>query len=158
MPLWSYAFERQQMPMSGVLPMNGDHQRVADSVLEDEPRSRLEPYREVILRWRRQGRSYRRICKLLGDEFDLKVGRTALHEFVWRRSRPRKVAPEPEIEQPTMLATEPAQAPMPVTKLTAEERAAQIEFIRSLNQPTLEEQPKQGWDFDLDKPRTIQKL
>jgi hypothetical protein len=158
MPLWSYAFDRQQMPMSGVLPMNGDHQRVADSVLEDEPRSRLEPYREVILRWRRQGRSYRRICKLLGDKFDLKVGRTALHEFVWRRSRPRKVAPEPEIEQPTMLATEPAQAPMPVTKLTAEERAAQIEFIRSLNQPTLEEQPKQGWDFDLDKPRTIQKL
>ena len=138
--------------------MNGDHQRVADSVLEDEPRSRLEPYREVILRWRRQGRSYRRICKLLGDKFDLKVGRTALHEFVWRRSRPRKVAPEPGIEQPTMLATEPAQAPMPVTKLTAEERAAQIEFIRSLNQPTLEEQPKQGWDFDLDKPRTIQKL
>ena len=158
MPLWSYAFERQRMPMSGVLPMNGDHQRIADSVLEDEPRSRLEPYREVILRWRRQGRSYRRICKLLGDKFDLKVGRTALHEFVWRRSRPRKVAPEPEIEQPTMLATEPAQAPMPVTKLTAEERAAQIEFIRSLNQPTLEEQPKQGWDFDLDKPRTIQKL
>jgi len=158
MPLWSYAFERQQMPMSGVLPMNGDHQRVADSVLEDEPRSRLEPYREVILRWRRQGRSYRRICKLLGDKFDLKVGRTALHEFVWRRSRPRKVAPEPEIEQPTMLATEPAQAPMPVTKLTAEERAAQIEFIRSLNQPTLEDQPKRGWDFDLDKPRTIQKL
>jgi hypothetical protein len=158
MPLWSYAFERQQMPMSGVLPMNGDHQRVADSVLEDEPRSRLEPYREVILRWRRQGRSYRRICKLLGDKFNLKVGRTALHEFVWRRSRPRKVAPEPEIEQPTMLAPEPAQAAMPVTKLTAEERAAQIEFIRSLNQPTLEEQPKQGWDFDLDKPRTIQKL
>ncbi len=146
------------MLMSGVLPMNGDHQRIADSVLDDEPRSRLEPYREVILRWRRQGRSYRRICKLLGDKFDLKVGRTALHEFVWRRSRPRKVAPEPEIEQPTMLATEPAQAPMPVTKLTAEERAAQIEFIRSLNQPTLEEQPKQGWDFDLDKPRTIQKL
>ena len=146
------------MPMSGVLPMNGDHQRIADTVLEDEPRSRLEPYREVILRWRRQGRSYRRICKLLGDKFDLKVGRTALHEFVWRRSRPRKVAPEPEIEQPTMLATEPAQAPMPVTKLTAEERAAQIEFIRSLNQPTSEEQSKPGWDFDLDKPRTIQKL
>ena len=158
MPLWSYDFERQQMPMSGVLPMNGDHQRVAVSVLEDEPRSRLEPYREVILRWRRQGRSYRRICKLLGDKFDLKVGRTALHEFVWRRSRPRKVPPEPEIEQPRMLAPEPAQAPMPVTKLTAEERAAQIEFIRSLNQPMLEEQPKQGWDFDLDKPRTIQKL
>ena len=46
----------------------------------------------------------------------------------------------------------------PVPQLSAEERAVQIEFIRSLNRPTLEEQPKQGWDFDLDKPRTIQKL
>jgi hypothetical protein len=43
-------------------------------------------------------------------------------------------------------------------KLTAEERAAQVEFIRSLNQPTSEEQPKPGWNFDVDKPRTIQKL
>ena len=146
------------MPMSGVLPMNGDHQRVADSVLEDEPRSRLEPYREVILRWRRQGRSYRRICKLLGDKFDLKVGRTALHEFVWRRSRPRKVNAEPEIEQAAGLAVERMPLTTPIPKLSGEERAAQIEFIRSLNQPTLEEQPKQGWDFDLDKPRTIQKL
>jgi hypothetical protein len=158
MPLWSYAFERQRMPMSGVLPMNGDHQRIADSVLDDAPRSRLEPYREVILRWRRQGRSYRRICKLLGDKFDLKVGRTALHEFVQRRSRPRKVNAEPEIEQPMIPAAEPDQAARHGKRLTAEERAAQVEFIRSLNQPTLEEQPKPGWNFDLDKPRTIQKL
>jgi len=43
-------------------------------------------------------------------------------------------------------------------RLSAEERAAQVEFIRSLNQkPVLEEQPKPGWNFDTDKPRTIQK-
>lgn len=138
--------------------MNEDLQRIADSAPEDEPRSRLEPYRDVILRWRRQGRSYRRICKLLGDKFGLKVGRTALHEFVWRRSRPRKAKPERHVEQPTALAAEPVEAAVPATRLSTEERAAQVEFIRSLNQPTFEEQPKPGWNFDLDKPRTIQKV
>ena len=142
----------------GVSPMNDDLLRIADSVPEDGPRSRLEPYREVILRWRRQGRSYRRICQLLGHKFELKVGRTALHEFVRRRSRPRKAAPEPEIDKATILAAEPRQAEQPPKRLSPEERAAQIEFIRSLNQPTLaEQQPKPGWNFDVDKPRTIQK-
>jgi hypothetical protein len=158
MPLLSYASDGQGTPVSGVLPMNEDFQRIIDSVPEDEPRSRLEPYREAILRWRRQGRSYRRICKLLADNFDLEVGKSALHEFVQRRSRPRKVNTEPEIEQPMIPAAEPDQAARHGKRLTAEERAAQVEFIRSLNQPTLEEQPKLGWNFDLDKPRTIQKL
>ncbi len=108
MPVWSYLFERERMRKLGVSPMNEDLLRIADSVPEDGPRSRLEPYREVILRWRRQGRSYRRICQLLGDKFGLKVGRTALHEFVRRRSRPRKAAPEPEIDKATILAAEPS--------------------------------------------------
>ena len=47
--------------------MNSELQRIFDSVPEDEPRSHLEPYRELILRWRRQGRSYRRIRQLLID-------------------------------------------------------------------------------------------
>lgn len=159
MLLWSYPFERQRTPEAGVAPMNDDFLRIADEVPEDEPRSCLEPYRDVILRWRRQGRSYRRICKLLGEKFGLKVGRTALHEFVWRRSRPRKATPEPEVKQPTSFGeAAPMQPATPIPKLSAQERAAQIEFIRSLNQPTSEEQPKPGWDFDLDKPRTIQKL
>jgi hypothetical protein len=43
-------------------------------------------------------------------------------------------------------------------RLSAEERAAQVEFIRSLNnKPVVEEQPKTGWNFAVDKPRTIQK-
>jgi hypothetical protein len=55
----------------------------------DEPRSRAEPYRELILRWRRQGRSYRRIREWLAAR-GVEIGITALHEFVQRRSRPRK--------------------------------------------------------------------
>ncbi len=138
--------------------MNEDFQRIIDGLPEDEPRSRLEPYREIILRWRRQGRSYRRICTLLAAKFELKVGRTALHEFVQRRSRPRMMSLEPAIDQPKTPTAEPEATTRQDKKLTAEERVAQVAFIRSLNRPTSEEQPKPGWDFDLDKPRTIQKL
>ena len=69
-----------------------------------------------------------------------------------------KAEAEPDVEQPQIPASEPAPVVGQGKKLTAEERAAQVEFIRSLNQPTSEEQPKPGWDFDVDKPRTIQKL
>jgi hypothetical protein len=77
---------------------------------------------------------------------------------VERRSRKRKLNPEPQIEEQSMPAIPAEQETRLTKKLTAEERAAQVEFIRSLNQPTSEEQPKPGWNFDVDKPRTIQKL
>ena len=138
--------------------MNEELQQIFDSAPEDEPKSRLEPYRELVLRWRRQGRSYRRICQLLRDKCGVDITYLPLYEFVQRRSRPRKPKPEPEVEQPQIPASEPEPVVRQGKKLTAEERAAQVEFIRSLNQPTSEEQPKPGWDFDVDKPRTIQKL
>ena len=138
--------------------MNEELQQIFDSAPEDEAKSRLEPYRELVLRWRRQGRSYRRICQLLRDKCGVDITYLPLYEFVQRRSRPRKLKPETEVEQPPISASEPERVVRQGKKLTAEERAAQVEFIRSLNQPTLEEQPKPGWDFDVDKPRTIQKL
>ncbi len=138
--------------------MNEELQQIFDSAPGDEPKSRLEPYRELVLRWRRQGRSYRRICQLLRDKCGVDITYLPLYEFVQRRSRPRKPRPEPEVEQPQIPASEPEPVVRQGKKLTAEERAAQVEFIRSLNQPTSEEQSKPGWDFDVDKPRTIQKL
>jgi len=137
--------------------MNQELQQIYDSVPEDEPRSRLEPYRELILRWRRQGRTYLRIRQLLDEKFSVTVSRQVLTRFIRRRSRPRKAQTEPEIEQPTIQTTESASS-IPGNRLSAEERAAQVEFIRSLNQPVLEDrQPKRRWNFDADKPRTIHK-
>jgi hypothetical protein len=77
------------MLRSGVLAVNPELLRIYDGTPEDEPRSRLQPYCELILRWRRQGKSYRKICKLLADKCDVRIGRTALNEFV---QRPRDLA------------------------------------------------------------------
>ena len=158
MPLSSYTSRGHGLLGSRILPMNEELQQIFDSAPGDEPKSRLEPYRELVLRWRRQGRSYRRICQLLRDKCGVDITYLPLYEFVQRRSRPRKPRPEPDVEQLQIPASEPEPAVRQGKKLTAEERAAQVEFIRSLNQPTSEEQPKPGWDFDVDKPRTIQKL
>jgi hypothetical protein len=86
----------QRNACSGVSAMKPELQQIFDNTSEDDPRSKLEPYRELILRWRRQGKSYRKLTKLLADHFGLKVGTMTVHEFVQRRSRPRKSQPESE--------------------------------------------------------------
>jgi len=48
-------------------------EEIIKSIPEAEPRSQLEPYRELILRLRRQGRPYRLIQALLEKKFGVKV-------------------------------------------------------------------------------------
>jgi hypothetical protein len=62
----------------------------------DEPRSKLEPLRELILRWRQQGRSYRRIQQLLREKCQVDVAYETLRRFVQRRERPDWPAVETE--------------------------------------------------------------
>jgi hypothetical protein len=134
-------------------------EEILQSIPPDEPRSRLEPYRELILRWRRQGRTYRRIRELLVEKFSINVTTPTLFRFVKRRARPRAEEPAaPEIQEPVSQVLTSPQPATPGKRLTPEERAAQVEYIRSLNQPTLQEKPeKPRWNFDVDKPRTLQK-
>jgi hypothetical protein len=142
-------------PLRRLLSMKDELQQVFDSVPEDAPRSQLEPYRELILRWRRQGRSYRRICKLLTDKCGLKVGKTSLHEFVQRRSRPRKLHPEAEPQPATITPTPPDQADIrPRNRRSPDELAAQREAIRAAyNKPVVPtEEPEEVFVYDPDKP------
>jgi hypothetical protein len=138
---------------SGIFIITPELEQVLESVPEDdEPCSRLEPFKSYILRWRRQGKSYRKIQRILRNECKVKVHHETLRKFVKLRSKPRKPA-EPEIE------IEPAAVPLNSKRLTADERQAQLEFIRSLNsKPTLSTQPeKPGWNLVVDKPRVVNK-
>jgi hypothetical protein len=145
--------------------MTPEQQRIFDSTPADEPRSRLEPYRELILRWRRQGRSIRRICKLLSEEFNISIGKTALHKYVERRSRPRKPQPETEPEQlpgPPDAQIQPASipdlAPRAYNKPSPEEAAKCRGLLQSFrNKPALPPKPAvlEEFHYDEDKPLTI---
>jgi hypothetical protein len=160
MPLLSELARSTPDATSGVPLMKAELQAIFDSTPADEPRSRLEPYRELILRWRRQGKTYRRICVLLADHCKVQMDCAGLYRFMKRSSKPRKPMPELEFEQPTS-SPEPQPVSQPATsgkRLSAEERAAQVEFIRSLNQSASQDLPaKPRWNLDVDKPRTIHK-
>jgi len=94
-------------------------EEILKSIPPDEPRSRLEPYRELILRWRRQGRTYRRIRELLVEQFSIKVTTPTLFRFVKRRARPRDEKP----------AAPPA--PTPAAQPTAQPATYQPRLRRS---------------------------
>jgi hypothetical protein len=91
-------------------PLSPELQRIFDNTPEDESRSRLEPYRELILLWRRRGKSYRRICWLLREQCGVKISYLPLYEFVQRRFRPRKVQPEVQVDA-AVAPEKPVMAP-----------------------------------------------
>ena len=117
-----------------------------------EPRSKLEPLRVYILRWRQQGRSYRRIQRILREHCHMDVAYETLRRFVQRRENSRSTEPEPVAATPPVSAAPLSDEAKPRwnfdadksrtttaaieekrPRLSPEERAAQVEFIRSLN-------------------------
>ncbi len=138
--------------------MNAELQRIFESIPEDTPRSRLDPYRELILRWRRQGRTYRRIKTLLADQCSIQVSTTMLFKFVKSRSRPRKAEPDTE---PQLILLEPAspdqvakeQADQQSIRLSSEEVARQRALIQALrDKPVVVPEVRKRFVYDPDEP------
>jgi len=63
---------------------------ILNSLPAKEPRSRLEPYSELITVMRKRGRSYREITQVLKKACGLKVGTSTVNDFVLAQSKPKK--------------------------------------------------------------------
>ena len=139
-----------------VLAVNPEVQQLFVEALEEDeprPRSRLEPYREQILLWRRRGRSYRRICRLLSEQCGVKISYLPLYEFVQRRFRPRKVQPEVQAEPigvTPVVETAALLEQAATRRLSLEERIAQLNAIRAAhNKPSVKrEETERVFEFD----------
>ena len=146
------------------LTLNPEQQAVFDSIPADSPRSRLDPYRALILRWRGQRKTYRRIRQLLLEKFSIQVSTAMVHKFVQKHNRPRKPA-EPDLEiqigssQQLVVAVPNAEQPATTERkrLTSKERAAQREFFKALrDKPVIvPEATKPRFEYDPNKPLTI---
>ncbi len=66
---------------------NAKFQEILDGVPEKPPRSRLEPYRVLIEKLRRRGRTFREIVDILAKQCNLQVSLSTLHDFVSTHSR-----------------------------------------------------------------------
>ena len=131
--------------------MNAELQRIYDSVPAEKSRSRLEPYRELILQWRRQGRSYRRIRTLLAEKCHIEIAYEPLRRFVKRRSRPRKVQAE-------AVPTDQPAAPMKYNNPSSDEVAKQRALIQDLrNKPVVVREVRKRFVYDPDEPLILEK-
>jgi DNA-binding transcriptional MerR regulator len=149
--------------MNPDLKLNPEEQKIYDRVPADKPRSLLEPHRRLILRWRRQGRTYRRIQQILADECQVNVSHQAIRYFVERNARPREQ--EPELEEQTALLQQTVAEATPNTpqppaerkRMTPEEKAARVEFLRALRKKPVivPEVLKPRFEYDPDKPLII---
>ena len=69
--------------------MDDKFEAILNSLPAKEPRSRLEPYSELITEMRKRGHSYREITHVLKKACGLKVGTSTVNDFVLVRSRSR---------------------------------------------------------------------
>ena len=142
--------------------MNPEVKQLFVDAPEDEPRSRLEPYREQILLWRRRGRTYRRIRQLLADRCSVSVSMAMVHKFVRSRSHPRKGQPEVQADEsiPVTPVTGTAVVSEQVgmtRRMSQAEMIAQRDAIRAAhnNKPAIHrEDPRPVFTFDPSKPPT----
>ena len=67
--------------------MDSEFRNILESLPEKPPRSRLEPYGELIDGLRRRGRTFRDIVEILAEKYQLRVSISTLHDFLRARSR-----------------------------------------------------------------------
>ena len=74
--------------------METKFKEILDGLPSKRPRSRLEPYRELIRELRRRGRTYRDIAQILGEKCQVQVTASGVHDFVRARSRVKGKSPK----------------------------------------------------------------
>jgi hypothetical protein len=83
--------------------MEDRFQDILDTLQEKPPRSRLEPYAELIGQLLRRRRTYRDIAGILEEKCQLRVSASTVHDFVRVRSRKtRKPAKRRETTSPSV--------------------------------------------------------
>ena len=72
------------------MAMDTKFREILDGLPDKPPRSRLEPYRELIGELRRRSRTYRDIAHILAEKCQIQVTASGVHDFVRKRSRNKR--------------------------------------------------------------------
>ena len=123
---------------------------ILDSLPPKTPRSRLEPYRELIREMRRRGRTYREIAQVLGERCQVKIAPSTVQEFVIRRTRSKPITRKEIAEQ--TVAESPAKA---LSRPTPTEVQARIQALRQRDHPAAEKASKPVFAYDENEPLRV---
>jgi hypothetical protein len=85
--------------------MRDDLKAIFDSLPPKPPRSRLEPYAELIREMREHGWTYREIANVLAEKCDLRVAASTVYHFVrvYRRAKGRRKSTARVSARPTSI-------------------------------------------------------
>jgi IS30 family transposase len=136
--------------------MDARFQDILDTLPEKPPRSRLEPYGELIDELRRRGRTYRDIVGILAEKCQLRVSVSTIHDFVRVRSRTtrkpvkhrRTTAPKanPDVVRPSDSRVKAARKESPPT----DEVQRRIATFKLRSAPAKPSPPQ--FQYDPDQP------
>jgi len=122
-----------------------------DQIPEKPPRSKLEPYLEVIRELRRKGRTYQEIAQFFGEHLKVTVAASTIHAFVQVRARRRARRPEIELPpSPEPAETAPVVGNKEVVRSTDAEAWERIEAVKRRQSP--EKAPEAKFEYDESKP------
>ncbi len=142
--------------------MDPKFKEIIDGLPDKPPRSRLEPYYELVKELRCRGRTYRDIAQVLAEKCQLQVTASGIHAFVrkksggrrrpggrsnWRRDERRVVSATAPIN--TATPTAPS-APSPGDEIAR--KIAAVKARKPDAKPTSER-----FHFDVNEPLRLKK-
>ena len=143
--------------------MSDKFRAILDALPEKPPRSRLEPYDELIDEMRRRGRSYREIVSVLAEKCDLRVSISTIHDFVRAKSKEAKAAkllrtsvPSPDIRNPDSTPLRLSAPQLNQGNPTAEEVQRRIAAVKQRKVPP-STNPSEGFQYNPDEPLRLLK-
>lgn len=126
------------LTVGGMPHMDEAFHKILDSLADKKPRSRLEPYRELIVELRRRGRTYRDIAAILADRCQVPVAHSTIYAYLKVRGGARNAG------QPVRPAD---------SKPNADELRQRIAELKSSRPPV--EPDASRFEFDAAEPLRI---
>jgi hypothetical protein len=145
--------------LTGLIAMDEKWNDILSSLPLKPPRSRLEPYSELIEELRRRGRTYREITSVLLEKCQVRASRSNIHHFVSVRAQrarfgEHRVASPPDLHRRASVQGVEAKIDERRTPATDEVR----QRIAALKQRKGVEDPEcVGFEFDPREPLRLQK-
>ena len=132
--------------------MDREFRNILDSLPEKPPRSRLEPYGELIDGLRRRGRTYRDVVEILAEKCQLQVSISTLHDFLRARSRgnrnsARRIAAETTMATPVAPKAASGEFPQKPSEDEGRRRIAALKARKPVTTP-----PRDDFHFDPNEP------
>jgi hypothetical protein len=135
--------------------MDEAFQAILDSLPPKPPRSKLEPYAELIQELRKRGRSYREIAGILTNRCGVSVGTHTVFNFVRVRTQAPKKAKPPRAGAERSSQTPAASAPVETANTSPaardEEVWRRIEALKKRS-PQRDNAEKKVFVYDENEP------